>query len=89
MFIWLGAAVDVPYRVHKLMGTRGAKLHFLRLSKIKKTEDQLLATMDKDDFIPKVKKIRHSLLEYLEWFDRCPISESEFDDGNPKLEKTI
>ena len=77
MFTWIGAAVDVPYRVHKLMGTLGAKLYFLRLPKIKKNEDQLLATMDKDDFIPKIKKIRQSLMEYLEWFDRCPLSETD------------
>jgi predicted transcriptional regulator len=77
MFTWLGAAVDVPNRVHKLMGTRGAKLHFLRLSKNKKTENELLATMDKDDFLSKIKKIKLTLLDYLQWFDRCPISEDE------------
>lgn len=28
MFTWLGASVDIPYRVHKLMGSLGPKLHF-------------------------------------------------------------
>jgi hypothetical protein len=74
MFTWLGAAVDIPYRVHKLMGTIGPKLYFLRLSKIKKTEDMLLEAMDKDDFIPKYNKIKETLMDYLGWFDRCPIS---------------
>ena len=76
MFTWLGAAVDIPNKAHKLMGSLGPKLYFFRLPKNKKNEDELLAAMDKDDFIPKVKKIRTSLMEYLEWFDRCPISET-------------
>src|SRR5437867_5624140 len=42
MFTWLGASVDIPYRVHKLMGNLGPKLHFLRLPKTKKTEDALV-----------------------------------------------
>jgi len=77
MFTWLGAAVDIPYRAHKLMASIGPKLYFLRLPRSNKTLDQLVAAMDKDDFIPKVKKIRTALLEYLDWFDRCPISESD------------
>lgn len=83
MFTWLGAAVDIPYRVHKLMGSRGAKLHFLRLSRMNKTENDLLLAMDKDDFIPKIKKIRQTLVDLLEWFDRCPVSE----DGTEKITK--
>ena len=31
MFTWLGAAVDIPYRVHKCLSTLGPKLHFLRI----------------------------------------------------------
>jgi hypothetical protein len=77
MFTWLGASVDIPHRVHKLMGSRGAKLHFLRLPRGNKTEYELLLAMDKDDFIPKVKKIRLALMELLDWFDRCPIDENK------------
>jgi hypothetical protein len=75
MFTWLGAAVDIPYRAHKLMASIGPKLYFLRLPRTNKTLDELVAAMDKVDFIPKVNKIRTALLEYLEWFDRCPVSE--------------
>jgi hypothetical protein len=77
MFTWLGAAVDIPYRTHKVMGSIGPKLYFLRLPKTNKKEDELLKAMDKDDFIPKINKIKRSLLEYLEWFDRCPVSDSD------------
>ena len=36
MFNWLGAAVDIPYRAHKLMGSVGPKLYFFRPSLKKK-----------------------------------------------------
>jgi hypothetical protein len=42
MFTWLGAAVDIPYRAHKLMGSVGPKLYFFRLPKKNKKEDDLL-----------------------------------------------
>jgi len=77
MFTWVGAAVDIPYKVHKYLGTRGAKLYFFRLPLIEKSDDEYMAQMSKDHFIPKVKEIRRSLMEYLEWFDRCPISETD------------
>jgi hypothetical protein len=77
MFTWLGAAVDIPYKAHKLMASIGPKLYFLRLPRTNKTLDELVAAMDKDDFIPKVNKIRTALLEYLEWFDRSPVSETD------------
>lgn len=83
MFTWLGAAVDIPYQVHKIMGSLGPKLYFLRLPRNKKKEDVLLGLMEKDDFIHKIRKIRHSLFEYLELFDRCPVSEPE--DENQKV----
>lgn len=85
MFTWLGAAVDIPYRAHKLMGSVGPKLYFFRLPKKNKKEDELLEAMDKDDFIPKLNKIRQTLLDYLNWFDRCPVSEPE--DENQKVMK--
>jgi hypothetical protein len=33
MFVWVGAAVDIPYKVHRYLGTLGPKLYFLRLPK--------------------------------------------------------
>ncbi len=39
MFTWLGAAVDIPRKVHKQLSTLGPKLYFFRLSKIEQTEE--------------------------------------------------
>ena len=34
MFTWIGAAVDIPYKVHKYLSTFGPKLYFLSLPKV-------------------------------------------------------
>src|ERR687891_685573 len=39
LFVWIGAAVDIPYKVHKLLGTLGPKLYFFRLPRMEETED--------------------------------------------------
>ena len=72
MFTWVGAAVDIPRKVHKLLGTLGPKLYFFRLSTTKKTEEEYLDEINKDDFKKKLGLIRVVLLDYLEWFDLCP-----------------
>ena len=39
-FVWVGAAVDIPRKVHKHLTTLGPKLYFLRLSRLSnKSED--------------------------------------------------
>jgi hypothetical protein len=84
MFTWVGAAVDIPYRTHKLMGSIGPKLYFLRLPKTKTKEEDLLVAIENDDFLPKMNKIRTALLEYLNWFDSCPV-----DDENTVKENNL
>ena len=71
MFTWIGAAVDIPWKVHKALGTLGPKLYFLRLPKSEKKEEDYFDEMDKD-FTEKVDKISSALMDYLEWFDMCP-----------------
>ena len=64
MFVWIGAAVDVPHKVHKYLGTLGPKLYFLRLPKLKKSEDEYFSDLCKDDFAGKIKKIDKALIDY-------------------------
>jgi predicted transcriptional regulator len=73
MFTWVGAAVDIPYKVHRHLGNLGAKLYFLRLPGIEKEEDEYLEEINKDDFIFRTKIIQEVLLEYLNWFENCPV----------------
>jgi hypothetical protein len=72
MFVWIGAAVDVSYKVHRHLGNLGAKLYFLRLPKIEKDEDEYLEQINKDDFLIKTNEIRKALVDYLEWFEKYP-----------------
>jgi hypothetical protein len=71
MFTWAGAAVDIPYKVHKYLGTLGPKLYFKRLPKSYKKEDDYYNELDKN-FADKIDKIRVALFDYLEWFESCP-----------------
>jgi hypothetical protein len=65
-------AVDIPYKVHKYLGVLGAKLYFLRLPDSDKDEDDYLEQIDTDDFIFKTKIIEIALIDYLDWFEKCP-----------------
>jgi predicted DNA-binding transcriptional regulator len=75
MFTWVGAAVDIPWKVHKYLGTLGPKLYFLRLPKVFKTDDEYRNYINKDDFIIKTKQTEEALIDYLNWFERCPNGE--------------
>jgi Trp operon repressor len=75
MFVWVGAAVDIPYKVHKYLGTLGPKLYFLRLPSTNTEDDEYIERMNQDDFMNKTKKIELALIEYLSWFEKCPNAE--------------
>jgi hypothetical protein len=74
MFTWLGAAVDIPYKVHKLLGTLGPKLYFFRLPRIEQSEDDYFETRE-EDFSLKKQNVRKALFEYLQYFDFNPYAE--------------
>lgn len=48
MFTWVGAAVDIEYRVYKVLSTLGFKLYFFRLPFTEPTEAELLTQMYED-----------------------------------------
>jgi hypothetical protein len=77
MFTWVGASVDIPRKVHKYLGTRGAKLYFFRLPLMEKLDDEYIDQMIKDDFKIKTKKVQDALIDYLKIFDKCPNSIKE------------
>jgi hypothetical protein len=71
MFTWLGAAVDIPRKVHKQLSTLGPKLYFFRLHKTDLTEDEYYEHV-KDDFGKRIEEIRTFLFDYLKWFEFGP-----------------
>jgi hypothetical protein len=84
MFVWVGAAVDVPYRVHKLLATLGPKLYFFRLPYVEKTEQQLLNCLN-ENFEQKRKDVQTAVIEYLKWFEICPTLVEDQESGLLKI----
>jgi len=75
MFTWIGAAVDIPHSVYKFLSTIGFKIYFLRLPRTKLTTNDLVEQLlAEKPFNEKMKEIEKLLLDYLNWFEICPIS---------------
>jgi hypothetical protein len=74
MFSWVGAAVDIPYKVYKILNTLGPRMYFFRMKSSDQSTDELLeyATVDQQ-FNHKLRKVRDALFDYLKWFEICPI----------------
>jgi hypothetical protein len=87
MFVWIGAAVDIPKRVHKYLSTLGPKLYFLRLPKevYPNPEKEYLKQIKGTDFGTKVSAIHDALFDYLKWVELCPFAEIEQSSGLPKI----
>jgi hypothetical protein len=85
MFVMVGAAVDIPYKVHKILGNLGSKLHFFRLRKVLKTEDDYLDQIKNDDFGRKMAKIGEALIDYIKWFEIGPEMEIDKESGLVKM----
>ena len=71
MFAWIGAVVDIPYKVYKMLGNLGFKLYFFRLPFKEKTENDLIMEMS-EDFSDKINRIMSTLFEYLYLFETGP-----------------
>jgi hypothetical protein len=74
MFVWIGAAVEIPFRVWKVLGSLGHKIYFLRPQLSEKTTKQLKQIAKTNDFGTKFKEIEDALLDYLKYFDAAPES---------------
>jgi hypothetical protein len=84
MFSWIGAAVDMPYKVHKYLATLGPKLYFLRLPRLTKSEDDYYKQLD-DDFGKKLKEMQKALFEYLKYFEIGTEAIVVVENGLPKV----
>jgi hypothetical protein len=71
MFAWIGAAVDVPHIVYKVLGTLGQKLYFFRLPFKEITTKNVNEELG-SDFNTKFDSIQAALFDYLKWFEIGP-----------------
>lgn len=72
MFVCIGAVVEIPPRIWKLLGTLGHKIYFLRPSLRKKTIWELKKIAKNNNFSAINKEIEDALLDYLKTFDAAP-----------------
>jgi hypothetical protein len=75
MFTWIGAAVDIPHYIYKFLSTIGFKIYFLRLPRTNITTDDLAdQLLTEKPFGEKMLEIEKILIDYLNWFEICPLS---------------
>jgi hypothetical protein len=86
MFSWIGAAVDVPHLVYKVLGTLGQKLYFFRLPFKEITTDDIAKEIG-SDFNIKFDAIQTALFEYLKWFEIGP--DLTFDDRDGEVDDEL
>jgi hypothetical protein len=77
MFTWIGACVEIPRKVHRLLSTLGPKIYFLRLEAPDKKEDDYLQQLQNENFKQRREEVYRALVEYLKWFAYCPHLEQQ------------
>lgn len=85
MFVQIGAAVDIPYKVHRHLTTLGPRMYFYRLCRARKKEEECYNHLN-DDFGKKVREIKDALFDYLKWFEIGPQMTHENDNLLPKMQ---
>ena len=88
MFTWIGAAVDIPFKVHKLLTTLGPKLYFLRVPKVEhKLDVDYYEQLQDNDFDAKLGQIEQALTDYQDYFEACPkmVHDDRFNSSLRKM----
>jgi hypothetical protein len=80
MFVGIGAAVEIPPKVWKLIGTLGHKIYFLRPELKEKSVKELKYIAKKNNFGDKFKEIEEVLLDYLKIFEAAPETEGKVNN---------
>lgn len=86
MFTMVGAAIDIPHKVHKYLGNLGPKLYFFRLPKLIRDDKDYFNQLKDNPFNTKFQNIKTALVDYLQWLARCPKMEL---DPETKLKKIV
>lgn len=67
-FMWIGAAVDIPYRVWKVLGNLGPKIYFLRVPSDERLDtdkkEAIKHSIRENDYNSKVKECKKAIRRY-------------------------
>jgi hypothetical protein len=85
MFTMVGAAIDIPYKVHKYLGNLGPKLYFFRLPKLIRNDSDYFNQLKDNPFNVKFHNVKTALIDYLQWLERCPKMEVDKDTKVKKI----
>jgi len=69
MFTMVGAAIDIPYKVHKYLGNLGPKLYFFRLPKLNRKDEDYFKQLKDNPFNMKFQNIKTALIDYLQFLE--------------------
>ncbi len=87
MFTMIGAAVDIPYRVHKQLSNLGPKLFFHRIRRSHKKEEEYIQMLMEDNFGIRKQELQDKINEYNQWFDQGYPFEEHIDKEHNNLLK--
>ena len=85
MFVWIGATVDIPYRVHKLLSSLGPKLYCFRLPYVDPSDTEVEYGMN-EKFEAKRREVQEAVINYLIWFETCPSLAGDPETRLPKMQ---
>ena len=82
MFSWIGAVVEIPPKVWKILSQLGFKIYFFRPDLPEKSIDDLVNIALDREISKKNQEIKDALLDYLKVFDAAPITDVTSIDEN-------
>ena len=89
MFVWVGAAVDIPYKVYRILNNLGHRLYFFRTEFPEESiEDLTKYACIGEDFKHRRARIQAALFDYLKWFEIGPDLKMD-PNSNDKINKKM
>ena len=82
LFSWIGAVVEIPPKVWKILSHLGFKIYFFRPDLPEKSINDLVNIALDSKILEKNQEIEKSLLDYLKVFDAAPITDVTSLDEN-------
>ena len=73
MFSMIGASVEIPSKVYKVLSSLGPKLYFYRTNFKEPLEQELQDNITGKGFEVKIQNIKNALFDYLKWLEVCPL----------------
>jgi hypothetical protein len=88
MLVWVGAAVDIPWKVYKILNNLGHRLYYFRTEFPEESiEDLTKYASIGEDFKHRRARVQAALFDYLKWFEICPNLKIESNDNiNKKID---